>query len=703
VALQAGAAYIDLHGRLSKNFERDLEKEGSGRLKSAGGKMGGFLVAGMAGVGVAAGAVLAKGFSDGLAQGKAEDRAAASLGLNPAEAAELGDVAGRLYAGAWGESLEQVTGAVATVRSELGDLGEADLEKVTANALDFATAFGFDVAESVAAAGSLVRNGLVADGEEAMDLLTATMQRLPEGVRDEVFAATSEYSTFFADLGVSGEEAFGLLTQAAEKGGIFGVDKVGDALKELTIRATDMSSASVEAFESAGLNAEDMAGRFAAGGGDARGALEELVGGLQGIEDPVARANAAIGLFGTPLEDLGVSEIPSFLEQLDGMSAGMGDIEGSAAAMGDTLNDNLGTKIESLKRGALQKLTDFMVDTVIPAVERFGPVVEDGIGQAVAFVQTEWPKIESAVRPIIERIVALVEEKWPAIQETISEVLATVQEVVSGFVELVTTLWENFGSYVLEFAASTFDAIFRVIGGALELIRGIVELVLGIITGDWSRAWEGLKMILSGAWEIIAGIFEAALARVKLVLQIGLDILGGIFSGAWEWIKEQTSGFLETLVGFFSGLGTSLKNAAGNVFGFLWDSFRGVVNKIIRGWNDLSFSIPGFDPPGPGPKFGGFTLDLPNIPELRAKGGPMVSGRSYLVGEEGPELLRMGSLAGRMFPNDDLVGALAGSARGAGVTIGTVAVENPVDATADEVVDAIGSKLGWKLTTRNDR
>ena len=33
---------------------------------------------------------------------------------------------------------------------------------------------------------------------------------------------------------------------------------------------------------------------------------------------------------------------------------------------------------------------------------------------------------------------------------------------------------------------------------------------------------------------------------------------------------------------------------------------------------------------------------------------------------------------------------------------GTV-VSNPVDATADETVDAINAKLGWKLTTRKDR
>jgi hypothetical protein len=35
----------------------------------------------------------------------------------------------------------------------------------------------------------------------------------------------------------------------------------------------------------------------------------------------------------------------------------------------------------------------------------------------------------------------------------------------------------------------------------------------------------------------------------------------------------------------------------------------------------------------------------------RARGGPVVSGRSYLVGERGPEILRMGGGRGHISPN----------------------------------------------------
>jgi hypothetical protein len=56
------------------------------------------------------------------------------------------------------------------------------------------------------------------------------------------------------------------------------------------------------------------------------------------------------------------------------------------------------------------------------------------------------------------------------------------------------------------------------------------------------------------------------------------------------------------------------------LFGWIGDGFRWVINKLIDGWNSIEFKIPGFDPPGPGPKFGGFTLGVPDIPHLHTGG-----------------------------------------------------------------------------------
>src|SRR5262245_15674838 len=72
-----------------------------------------------AGIGAGAGVLLGAGMMQGLEQASAGSKLAAQLGLSEAESARVGRVAGGLYAEAYGESIEQVNGAVASVMSSI--------------------------------------------------------------------------------------------------------------------------------------------------------------------------------------------------------------------------------------------------------------------------------------------------------------------------------------------------------------------------------------------------------------------------------------------------------------------------------------------------------------------------------------------------------------------------------------------------------
>ena len=62
---------------------------------------------------------------------------------------------------------------------------------------------------------------------------------------------------------------------------------------------------------------------------------------------------------------------------------------------------------------------------------------------------------------------------------------------------------------------------------------------------------------------------------------------------------------------------------------------------------------------GSNPDYGneGRNYPPPEISGQRAAGGPVNAGRSYLVGERGPEILRMGGRSGTVIPNDRIGGA----------------------------------------------
>jgi phage-related minor tail protein len=706
--LRAGVAYVDVEGRLSRDFDRNLESEAGGRMGGIGGKLGGLLAAGLAGAGIAAGAALTKGIFDAVGQEAGTDRLAAQLGIdNPDYAADLGEIAGDLYADNFGSS---VADANAALREVLGqgllpeDATNEQIERITGKVMNLTDVFEQDLPRAGQAVSAMLKNGLAPDADAAIDVLTRGFQ---QGVNeaDDLLDTMNEYSPLFARLGIDAAAATGLLSQGLQAGARDS-DTVADALKEFQIRATDASTLSAEGFKMLGLNAAEMTAQIAKGGPEASAGLDLVLDRLRATEDPVKRNAAAVALFGTKAEDLGES-----LFALDPSTAvaGLGNIGGAAERMGETLSGNTAAKIETFKRQALQGLADFVGQYVIPAVERFVPVIVGVVDAVVA----KWPEIQAAILPIVEAIVAFVTERWPQIAETVTAVLDDVLAVVSGVLELVAILWDTFGDRVLEFVTATFAAVLQQIEGALNIIRGIVDLVLGLLTGDWRRAWDGIKGIVSGVWQVITGLVDEAIAKVKLVVGVGLDALKllvsapleaikRLFSSAWDGIKGAVSGAfdgiksavssgIDTVVGFVRDLPGRVVAVARGAFDGIKDAFRSAINWIIRGWNRLEFRVPGFKVGPIG--YDGFTLGLPNVPEL-AEGGTF-SGLA-LVGEEGPELVHRAGLT-RVRANHDLAGMIDAAVGSSSSRTGPVVQFGDVHLSDEVDVDLLGRRLEFSI------
>ena len=67
--------------------------------------------------------------------------------------------------------------------------------------------------------------------------------------------------------------------------------------------------------------------------------------------------------------------------------------------------------------------------------------------------------------------------------------------------------------------------------------------------------------------------------------------------------------------------------------------------------------------PATGPATGAPTSIIPNLSGARASGGSVGSGRAYLVGEKGPEILTMGSSSGFVHSNSDSFGGGGGGSQ----------------------------------------
>lgn len=234
-------------------------------------------------------------------------------------------------------------------------------------------------------------------------------------------------------------------------------------------------------------------------------------------------------------------------------------------------------------------------------------------------------------------VVAVVKQYWPQISATVSEVMTTVSDVIKGVVTVVTVLWRNFGDNLLGHLKRIVGPIVLTIKGVMETIRGIIKVVTSLIQGDWSGVWNGIKMIFSGVWKAILGIVRYAVEEIRTKIGMAMEVARSMVSGAMRAIKSSVSDGFNAVVSFIAGLPGRISRVAGGMFDGIKNAFRSALNWVIRSWNRLEFKIPGFDPPGPGPKIGGFTLGVPDIPEFHS--GGVVPGR---MGSEVLALLQAG-------------------------------------------------------------
>jgi hypothetical protein len=284
---------------------------------------------------------------------------------------------------------------------------------------------------------------------------------------------------------------------------------------------------------------------------------------------------------------------------------------------------------------------------------------------------TKW--IVETFIPAVKDLVATFQEKWPEIKAAIEPTLTWIVETVTAVIEFVQALWEQFGDRILTHAQNTWKFIREAIESAMQIIKGVIDVVTGIISGDWGKAWDGIKAIVDGVWDGITNLIRYSLQIIGSMLDIAWENIKGAASAmwgalaayiddTWEKIKGGVKAGIDAVVGFITGLPGRVASAVGDGFEALWDKFRGVINKIIGAWNDLSFKFPQWDGdwngplPGGGFTVGGWTVNSPNIPTLAAGGivPATPGGRLALIGEGGQDeavipLNKLGRMGGDMY------------------------------------------------------
>ncbi|MCZ9353223.1 phage tail tape measure protein [Streptomyces mutabilis] len=611
--------------QIGENVADGIADAGGQGAEQAGGTMatrlGDSLKAGLAGVGLAAGALLGASFAEALNQGKIVGKLGAQLGATPAEAEKYGKLAGRLYANAVTEDFQSAADTISAImRSGIAPPGatEKQLEQIATKASDLATTWDEELGGVTRAVSKLMATGLAKSADEAFDLIAKGYETSANSGGD-FLDTLNEYSVQFKRVGLDGQTAIGLIDQAIDKGARDS-DQVADAIGQFGELAIAGGSAVDEAFKSIGLNADEIRKKLSQGGKAGQEALQMTTDALRNQTDEQTKLNAATALFGDPGTVMGDA-----LFALDPASAaassGMDKVKGSAGALGDALRDNAGTRVEQFKRGIQQNVVDFLGGTVIPGMEdfktyvrdvfggiwaeaaeganggaeqfvnafgilgdrllekakEFGPKIVEGLlsaGQSAADYVTSNPTTVFKVGAIAAACLVAI----AALPALVAAGLATTAAlVVWGFVsgligslgENIPKWWGSFTGWIDQKASEAGDA-FTVLGTAIAVW----------FSGLWSEYVSGP---VSRAWRSFVDSVQALPGRARSALSGLGPAIVGVASSAWSSFRDATVRRAMDLVGWVRGLPGMISQGIGHLGSLLYGKGQDVVRGLLRG------------------------------------------------------------------------------------------------------------------------
>lgn len=200
-------------------------------------------------------------------------------------------------------------------------------------------------------------------------------------------------------------------------------------------------------------------------------------------------------------------------------------------------------------------------------------------------------------------------------RETFSKLLGCISKLVTAISSIISFLSPVI-EFVLNIVTPVVTEIINVIGYVIDALSGLLDFIIGVFTGDWERAWNGIKEFFIGIWNalktIVVTIFNIIKDIIVSVLNVIKNTISNVLNGIKNIWNNVWNGLKTVVTNIFNGIWNTIKRIINSILGGIEGMANGVVrgvNTVIKTLNKLKFNIPDWIP-GIGGKTFGFNIGL---------------------------------------------------------------------------------------------
>ena len=279
----------------------------------------------------------------------------------------------------------------------------------------------------------------------------------------------------------------------------------------------------------------------------------------------------------TVLGDLSKTVFPRFAETF------VNDILPSATTItdrileiGETVFDDVKALFDRIWKDALAPFVDTMSaqwsdmwDTLAAFINGEGGenlhngfmAIFGGIGDTLLYLWDEilapffeWlnstitPFYEEHIKPLFDKFLTFLSKIGEYVSELWNNVLVPVfKYIIDKLAPKIQNILQTVWKVILDVAGGIAD----VFGGLFKAMGGLLDFIIGVFTGNWEKAWNGIKDFFVGIWDAIWGAIKAVINGI-------IDLINGLWKGLVQSVES-----------IVNGLGNAIKTV-GDVFGQDW-------------------------------------------------------------------------------------------------------------------------------------
>lgn len=215
-------------------------------------------------------------------------------------------------------------------------------------------------------------------------------------------------------------------------------------------------------------------------------------------------------------------------------------------------------------------------------------VISDNFQSALNVVFGILADLFGYAQEIMSWVVSMYETYLAPVVDKILDCISRIIIAIGSIWEFLSPIIDTIIDVIMNVLEPVIDGLCGIIGGIIDVLSGVADFITGVFTGDWSKAWDGIKLIFSGVIDAIVSLFRGLYNTIVALLQGAWDIIKSIWSVVSTWFNNAV---IKPLANLFSGIWNTLKNGAQGAWNGIKSVFSSVAsffkNIFTNAWNGV--------------------------------------------------------------------------------------------------------------------